>query len=116
VAARRGLQAAASKWTALLASPLRGRQFPVAVWNHRRMFVWGGYSSTGSGFTDGAVFTPTRTDQGTPGPLARSGPNGQAPRTLDAVVVPVSSDLAEPVRLGQQLSEGWHHAFREFWL
>jgi hypothetical protein len=50
---------ATGKWTALRASPLRGRSYPVAVWTGRQMFVWGGSSSSGSGFTDGAIYTPS---------------------------------------------------------
>jgi hypothetical protein len=50
---------ATNAWTALPASPLRGRADPVAVWTGRQMIVWGGYSNTTprTAFTDGAVYT-----------------------------------------------------------
>jgi len=53
---------ATNAWTALPASPLRGRADPVAVWTGRQMIVWGGFSNgtPSRGFTDGAVYTPTR--------------------------------------------------------
>jgi hypothetical protein len=45
---------ATGKWTALPASPLRGRADPVAVWTGRQMIVWGG------SILDGAAYTPAR--------------------------------------------------------
>lgn len=47
------------KWTALPASPLRGRADPTAVWTGRQMIIWGGFSGSTS-FIDGAAFTPGR--------------------------------------------------------
>ncbi len=49
---------ATNSWTALPAAPLRGRANPVAVWTGRQLIVWGGYSATGTTFTDGAAYTP----------------------------------------------------------
>jgi hypothetical protein len=53
---------ATNTWTALPASPLRGRADPVAVWTGRQMIVWGGQTNTTppNALTDGAVYTPTR--------------------------------------------------------
>jgi hypothetical protein len=51
---------AASAWTALPVSPLRGRASPTAVWTGRQLIVWGGYSSAGTTLTDGAAYTPAR--------------------------------------------------------
>jgi hypothetical protein len=52
---------AANQWTALPASPLRGRAFPSAVWTGHQMIVWGGNiprATTDIFFTDGAAYTP----------------------------------------------------------
>ncbi len=49
---------ATGTWTALPASPLAGRQNPVSVWTGHQMIVWGGESPRGTGYTDGAAFTP----------------------------------------------------------
>lgn len=51
---------ATGKWTAMPASPLRGRAEPVAVWTGRQMIIWGGWSSGGTFMANGAAFTPAR--------------------------------------------------------
>ena len=43
----------ADRWSPLPQAPLRGRLDPLGVWTGHAMIVWGG-----SGFADGAVFTP----------------------------------------------------------
>jgi uncharacterized membrane protein len=49
---------ATNRWTALPASPLRGRADPTAVWTGRQMIVWGGDNKNGKSYTDGAAYTP----------------------------------------------------------
>jgi len=53
---------AAGTWTALPASPLRGRENPVAVWTGRQMILWGGIrnGTPPREFTDGAGYSPAR--------------------------------------------------------
>ena len=51
---------ATNAWTALPASPLRGGASPMAVWTGSQLIVWGGFSLTGTTFTDGAAYTPAR--------------------------------------------------------
>ena len=43
---------AAGRWFALPRAPLRGRQFPAAVWTGDELLVWGGFRAN-----DGAAFT-----------------------------------------------------------
>ena len=52
---------ATNQWTALPASPLRGRALPTAVWTGRQMIVWGGnflQQEPSLSSTDGAAYTP----------------------------------------------------------
>ncbi|HEX6920089.1 MAG TPA: hypothetical protein VF314_07660 [Actinomycetes bacterium] len=52
---------ATSRWTALPASPLQGREMAAAVWTGKRMIIWGGYApgrSGTAGYVNGAAFTP----------------------------------------------------------
>ena len=51
---------ATGTWTALPASPLRGRASPMAVWTGSQLIVWGGFNLTRTTFTDGAAYTPAR--------------------------------------------------------
>ena len=51
----------AKQWTALPASPLRGRALPVAVWTGCQMIVWGGnflQQEPGASAADRAAYTP----------------------------------------------------------
>jgi len=48
---------ATGQWTAMPASPLRGRENPTAVWTGRQLIVWGGSIPTKI-YTDGAAYTP----------------------------------------------------------
>jgi len=51
---------AANQWTALPASPLRGRNVAAAAWTGHSMIVWGGWAPNRSTtYLDGAIYTPT---------------------------------------------------------
>lgn len=50
-----------NRWSALPASPLRGRLDPIVLWTGKQMFVWGGWTLDGWHlYYDGAVYTPAR--------------------------------------------------------